>query len=246
MYPAACYRVRTVERENKMALAETGTAPYAPVRSVLTVIEQYRDKGIPTPITTSTLVRIGVEESLATRTLGALKILDLVGDDGEPTDTMKKIKTAPTAELHSVLTDWVRGAYKPIFTYVEPTDDVQRIADQFRHYEPAGQRNRMVTLFLGLCARAGLIADLPPIPRPNAKGTSTVKPTIKGSPPARTRTPIPDKHDPVKLSPALPEARQRYIDMLIERAQNAEQLDPDLLDRIERALGLQPDRGAVP
>jgi Family of unknown function (DUF5343) len=161
-----------------MALADTGPAPYAPDRAVGLVIDYARDKSLATPVTASTLARIGVEKSLAQRTLSTLKQLDLLTDAGELTPTMNKIRTAPTDALQAVLQEWLRETYKPIFTYVEPTDDVPRIIDQFRHYSPEGQRNRMVTLFLGLCVRAGMIEKEPPIPRRASladAGTATPK-----------------------------------------------------------------------
>jgi hypothetical protein len=84
--------------------------------------------------------------------------------------------------LQGVLVEWLHNVYAPIFQYVDPaTDDVQRVIDQFRNYEPVGQRNRMVTLFLGLCERAGIIEAVPPIPRSHAgdKPTGTKKPVVK-------------------------------------------------------------------
>ena len=155
-----------------MALGDSGPSPYAPAHAVTKLIGHARDKGLSGVVTADTLARIGVEPSLAARTISSLKHLDLLNEDGTPSPTLEKLRVAPTAELQELAADWLRSAYKPIFTYVEPTDDVQRIIDQFRHYEPAGQRNRMVTLFLGLCAWAGLIPEVPAIPRSGQKTSS--------------------------------------------------------------------------
>lgn len=227
-----------------MALAESGPAPYAPTRAITLVIDQYRDKGLPTPINTATLSRIGIEDSLTQRTYAALKQLDLIDEAGEPSKTLEKIRVSPTDALPDVLADWLREAYKPIFTYIAPTDDVQRVADQFRHYVPGGQRNRMVTLFLGLCAKAGLIEEMPPMPRGAGKqaksGGSRQKPKASPQEARQTKRPKEAEDRPPRSTnkSELGEARQRYLDLLISKA--TEQAEPDdaLLDRIERALGI--------
>lgn len=236
-----------------MALEDSGTAPYAPVRAITTVIDQYRDKSIPTPVTTAVLTRVGIEQSLAQRTLAALKQLDLIEKSGEPTETLKKLRTAPTAQFQETKAEWLRAAYKPIFTYVDPGADVQRIADQFRHYEPAGMRNRMVTLFLGLCAYAGLVEEVPPIPRPakrSKEGAANGRTREQRRPPRQDK-PVEEasagtSHARFSSPSSLDSARQQYVEMLLAKA--AEQAEPDaeLLDRIERALGISDEKEKTP
>ena len=219
-----------------MALADTGSAPYAPLKGVTSLIEQARGKGFATPVTVSSITRLGIEASLARRTLATLKLLDLLDDEGELTPTMKAIKLAPTATFQATLADWLREAYKPIFAHVEPTDEAQKVADQFRYYEPQGQRNRMVSLFLGLCAYAGLIEKVPPMPR---GGGNKAKAGPKGAKPdAAKEGKSKTQENLTSPTPKLGDARQRYVDMLLAKA--AEQAEPDatLLDRIERALGI--------
>ena len=226
-----------------MALETTGTAPYAPARTIIALIDQYRDKGLPTPITKTTLQRAGVEESLSARTLQALRILDLIDDDGQPTETLTAIGLAKTEDLPSVLAGWVQAAYREVFAFINATDDVQRITDQFRHYQPAGMRNRMVTLFLGLCAKAELIPELPKMPRTTKLAPKfTPKPKAASTP--KADPPPPKEHSRhASDDSALTDARQRYIDILLARAADSPDLDVDLLDRIERAIGIA---GATP
>jgi hypothetical protein len=249
--PTVCYRVQhTKGCVDTMALTESGLAPYAPIRSITALIEQYREKTLPTPITNATIMRLGIEESLSRRAIASLKILDLIDENGEPTPTLKKLRVVPSDELTTCLAEWFRDVYKPILTYVEPTDDVVRIADQFRHYEPAGQRNRMVSLFLGLAKFAGLLSEVPTMPRTRTEANGV---------PQRRRIPktpkpegdVPPQGDKAtqKAPPApqdsLTEARQRYVDMLIKMAGEADTPDAQLLDRIERALGI-PSGGSTP
>ena len=229
-----------------MALGSTGVAPYAPARVIGDLIDQYRDRSLPTPLTRTTLERAGVEESLSARTLQALKLLDLVDESGEPTETMRAIKVASTADLPSILADWVGSAYREVFAFIEPNDEPQRIIDQFRHYEPAGMRNRMVTLFLGLCVKAGLLDAMPALPRP---GRSAPKPKPNGTAKAakttaevkkpKIHTPPPPLHDPPGDERPTTDAQMKakYFELLLAKAAESNGSDTELLDRIEKLIG---------
>lgn len=144
-----------------MAVTADKPAPYAPAAAVLDIIERYRDRGLPSPINAEVLVRAGVvTESLIPRTLQAIETLDLVDEDGKPTPTFDGLRLAPEAEFKQRLADWIKAAYADVFSFVDPaTDDDIRIRDAFRSYKPFGQQGRMVTLFTGLCSKAGLIPE---------------------------------------------------------------------------------------
>lgn len=135
--------------------------PYAPASGVLAVIKRYRDRGnLPQPLTTKALQQVGVSEGNAPRTLQALKIIGLVDDDGYLTDEFKRVHQATTSEYPSTLGEIVRNAYHPIFAIVDLSqDDYTVVSDAFRYYEPSGQRQRMVKLFLSLSDEAGLIPE---------------------------------------------------------------------------------------
>lgn len=150
-----------------MAITREGTAPYAPASAILEVIDRRRNRGLTTPVTADVLERAGIQASLIPRTLQALRTLDLIDETGAPTRAFEGIKLASEADCKKSLEDWLKGAYAEIFSYVDPmTDDETRIRDAFRGFEPDGQRNRMVTLFLGLCRAAGLVPEATSTPRP--------------------------------------------------------------------------------
>src|SRR5579885_3530171 len=116
-------------------IESNGTAPYAPTGAVLDVIHAFRDRPVPTPIDAEVIEKIGVAETIAPRTLQALKLLDLVDPAGNPTTALTDLRKAGTEEYRHRLADVVRAAYAEVFTYRDPaTDDVQKIEDAFRSY----------------------------------------------------------------------------------------------------------------
>ena len=143
-----------------MPVTKDRPAPYAPAKTILDILERYRQRGLPPPIDSETLSRAGVPETLLPRVIQSLRALDLITEDGQPTPTFEGIRLAPEAEYKKRLEDWLRGTYADIFSFVDPAKDGDvRIRDAFRSYQPIGQQDRMVTLFVGLCTAAGLIPE---------------------------------------------------------------------------------------
>ena len=141
-----------------------GNAPYAPTSAVTSFIDAYRNRPLPTPIDAAVLGRVGIAETIVPRTLQALKLLDLLDVGGNPTTALQDLRKAGSQEFRVRLAEIIRAAYADVFTYSDPaTDDHARIEDAFRSYEPVSMRPRMVRLFLGLCAEAGIIDAAKPV-----------------------------------------------------------------------------------
>jgi hypothetical protein len=142
-----------------MPLQSDGLAPYAPTATVLAVIERARSRGLPNPVTKEVLIRAGVPESLIARTLQSLQLLELINDDGTWTPNLENLRRCAETEFQPLLTEIIRSVYSDVFQYVDPAkDSTTAVRDAFRAFTPHGQQNRMVTLFLGLCQKAGIIA----------------------------------------------------------------------------------------
>jgi hypothetical protein len=132
-------------------------APYAPSATVLHVIGHYRQRDVPPKIALNDLIQIGVPASLAPRTLPTLEFLGLVNEKGQTTEAFKALRFANNDEFPGVLAGILQAAYKDIFDHVDPgTATLAAVTNAFFPYSPGGQRDRMVSLFLGLVAAAGL------------------------------------------------------------------------------------------
>jgi hypothetical protein len=145
-----------------MALDERGFAPYATSDAIVTAVEAYRNNGAV--LNPSSLIRLGVKESVVPRTLQALRALDLLNEDGSPTDDLMAFKQASHDTYKQTFADILRRAYAHVFAIVgaDPSAKTsQQLEDAFRTYTPDSLRPRMVNLFLGLCAYAGIIAEKP-------------------------------------------------------------------------------------
>lgn len=143
-----------------MSVTADKAAPYAPASAVIDLIQRHRNRGLPSPINAEVLARAGVSESLIPRTLQALIVLDLIDDQGAPSRTLEGIRLAPEAEYKQRLSEWLKSAYADVLKFVDPAmDDETRVRDAFRNYQPIGQQSRMITLFLGLMAAAGMAPE---------------------------------------------------------------------------------------
>lgn len=143
-----------------MPVTADSPAPYAPASAILALIDRHRNKGLPAPVDADVLVRAGISGSLIPRTLQALQTLDLIGEDAKPTPALERLRLAPEAEFKARMTEWLNATYADALSYVDPAaDDEVRIRDAFRSYSPVGQQPRMVTLFIGLFAAAGIAPE---------------------------------------------------------------------------------------
>ena len=176
------------------------SAPYAPPSAIADIVTRYRDRGLPTPVTSDVLARIGVTDSLLARTLQALQTLDLIDEAGNPTPTLEGIRTAPEAELKPKLAEWLNAAYAEIVSVANPaSDDDTKVRDAFRTFNPVGQQDRMVTLFLHLYRWAGIRTDIASAQRPERAPIKQVKVGLRLTPKNRPNSEV--HQSPQKLAP---------------------------------------------
>jgi hypothetical protein len=124
---------------------------------VIEVLRRYRERGLTKPFTTDVLERAGVPASLSRRTLQALKLLGFIDAEGIPNPEFEEASRAPEEQYKERIGELITAAYADVITFADPaTDSYDRVRDAFRGYNPRGQQERMVTLFLGLLEFAGL------------------------------------------------------------------------------------------
>jgi len=120
------------------------------------VINRFR-RGLNSTINAEVLGRIGITESLVPRTLQTLQVLELIDDKGTATTTLEGLRRAPEQEFPVRLTEWLNRVYADVLLYIDPaTASKGAILDAFRSYNPVAQQPRMVSLFTGLYAAAGV------------------------------------------------------------------------------------------
>lgn len=140
-----------------MALSQETSAPYAPQAAIVSLLEKNRSTGLPSLIDKNALSRMGISESLLDRVFQALIILDLIDEDGTPTEILNGLRIAPEGEYTTRLAEWLNHAYSDIVQYTDPYQGNEvEVLDAFRTYSPKSQINRMVSLFVGLYRLAGV------------------------------------------------------------------------------------------
>lgn len=193
-----------------MPIHSDGPAPYTSAPALTSVIERYRNQGLQTPFTLDVLRRAGISDGLAPRTLQAFVLLGLIDDEGNPTEELLALRQAPEDEYKERFAEFLQSAYSDVFAYVDPAkDERSRVSDAFRSNTPFGQRERMASLFLALCAYAGIIDEKPRAPRlPRSPGNR--QPTN-----GRKERTKPDEHRPPSVSINARE-QPSFLKMLIE------------------------------
>lgn len=160
--------------------AERDSVPYAPTGNVVGVINRSRERGVPNPLTIQELERIGIPSGNAPRTLVALKFLGLLNPDGSHTPEFDRLRHAPTEAYPDVLAEILRAAYHGVFAIVNPAEDSDlTISDAFRGFQPEGQRDKMISLFMGLCKAAGIGSAAASDSKPRAPKAASTPKTIK-------------------------------------------------------------------
>ena len=77
-------------------------APYASANSVIKVVQQYRNHGLPDPLTQSGLEQIGLPSSMASFTLRSIVFLGLMDEGGNFTADFTRIRRANTGASAAV------------------------------------------------------------------------------------------------------------------------------------------------
>ncbi len=148
------------------------SAPYAPIHNVLAAIHRLQTGPLTGALGIEEIAELGVPKGNTYRTLAALRFLDLLDNDGRPTAAGSGLQQTSAGQFGVQLAQIVRSAYAPIISVADPVEASQltpdKVSSAFANLEPKAQRERMITLFLGLCREAGLI-EARRSPRPRSR-----------------------------------------------------------------------------
>lgn len=177
-----------------MALKPNGPGPYTTATAATLIMDKLRD-GLVGPLNADVLVRAGVSESLANRTLMSLKILDILDENGNLLPQFQELMlTRSDDEYKTRFQEWLRATYVDVLQFTDPTvDSPVKVAGAFRTYQPSGQRQGMAALLIGLWRYAGLPTSEPapnPSDRPQKpKSSGRPRPSTGQRPESRTPSP---------------------------------------------------------
>ncbi len=223
-------------------------APYAPASTVKEVINHFRERDVPEQIDKIRLTQIGVSEGLLNKVWATLEFLGLIREDGTTTELFHNLRYASDQEYPVVLLGILKGAYADIFAVLDPENSNERDLDSaFRPYSPGGQRNRMITLFVGLSRDAGLITKVPIPERGSMVGgggsrqrkTKPKVQSLQGTlvtevPNAKVKPP--DNREERSAPMDVSKVRMQYIQKLIELLGEPGEDKGKLMDRIEKLM----------
>jgi hypothetical protein len=203
------------------------TPPYISFAQLQGVLERMVNEGVPSRIDRSYLS--SWSGSSQAQFLKAARSLDLLDEHGHPTEFLKILVSEPS-QRPRLIGDVLQEKYADALA-LDKSATQQQLDEVFRGYGTSGATTRKaVTFFLHAAKFAGI--ELSPFftaPR----GAGAPRTGTAGR--RRRSTSRSSDHDP----PPAQDAKQRYIDLLLKKAEGEETLDDKLLDRIERVIGVQ-------
>lgn len=221
------------------------TAPYMSFQGFRNLLDRFANEGLPQIFDRSFFG--DVSGSMIAQTRGTLRFFDLIDDDRRPTEVLRTIAAADTESRRvEVLRDLTQKKYSNVIALgVDATQG--QLVDAFRTTGLSGESiTKAITFYLGLADYTGLPVS------PFFKKTATRPLTANGSAPRRPSArkkralSLPSIPQPTtsegRSSNTLEEKKSAYIDLLMKLAeQSAEkgEIQSDLLDRLERALGYE-------
>lgn len=214
--------------------------PYVPFRTLLNLIQKMEDEGVPNAIDKSFLSHLsgGTQSHL----WASMKALDLIDDKQAPTATMRALVTAGDdrpAHVKELLI-----AKLPWAVSLGTTATHKELVDAFADHSPnlgAATRDKAVSFYLAAAAYAGVPLSKWFKSKPGA-GTSQAKrsPRRKKAAAARsTGQPSPKNTDSTTGVESESAMKRMYFDALLAKVKDADTADSDLLDRIEKLLGME-------
>lgn len=209
--------------------------PYASFKSLTNLLDQMAEQGVPDRIDRSYLHN--KSGSIQSQLLTTLRALGLIKDNNEPEPRLREMAEDADARAR-ILRELLHECYEE--PLARPNGTRQQLEEWVRRHGVSGSTvDKCIAFFV----QAADAAEVPISPHYKAAGTSRKRRTgqRKSRPPVETgvSTQTGGVSDATPETATLEQLRVRYIDMLLERAEQEDELNTELLDRLEGLLGLR-------
>lgn len=219
------------------------TAPYMSFQGFRHLLDRLGTEGPPQVFDRSFFG--DVSGSLVAQNRGALKFFDLIDDDKRPTELLRAVASTEGDDRIAILRKLAEKKYSAVIAL--GTDATQgQLVEAFRATGLSGESvTKAISFYMSLADYTGLPVS-PFFRRAPGRTTSS---SANGARRASTRR----KKPPVSSEPTVPpvvhrpvdslgEKKSAYIDLLMKLAEQSGEkgeVQADLLDRLERALGYE-------
>jgi Family of unknown function (DUF5343) len=218
---------------------QTDKPPYLPWTTFENITEELGAKGLPPQLDRSAIQ--GKSGGTQSQYLSALEFLGFVDGNKVPTDAFKSYvtdKTKRSEVMAAVLKDKYAG---PLSLGKNAT--AKQLESKFREYGIAGDTQRKAIAFFVNAAKLANISLSPYFPKTRPKKPGGTKPASR----TRKRTANRPKTEETVTPPGPPppttrDPKEQYVNLLLKKAE--EDMTPELLDRIERVIGVAQAEGS--
>lgn len=223
--------------------ARSASVPYMSFQGFRNLLDRLANDGLPQVFDRSFFG--DVSGSLVAQTRGGLRFFDLIDDDRRPTDLLRTLAKADEQGRIAILHDLASDKYSAVIALGSDATHGQ-LVDVFRATGLNGASvTKAITFYLGLAE----YAELPVSPffkkttsRPSGGNGGGARRSTARRRRTASQPELPPAPSPRESVGSLDEKKGAYIDLLMRLAeQSTEKSDvqADLLNRLERALGYE-------
>ncbi len=205
--------------------------PYFAFKTLTNLLVRMEEHGPPPRIDRSFLSNISF--SVQPQVMAGLRSLGLIEPDGEVRPLLAQLAQQPD-ERPRLIGEILRNRFPEAVELGEHKATHQQLEEVFKGYGVTGETLRKA---VGFYLQAADYAQLPVSPhfkKPRGSGGGVRTSAAKRTKRRVTAPPV------GAASNGASDPKSRYVDLLLKRAEADDNLTDDLLDRIERVIGVAP------